>query len=536
MYRQQDLLTLVTSLPFRDAPLSHWVHLPPNPPGPHSPLVSIRILPDRVVGIDASGVYHFFSWHWRPVGFDEDLYDDVGVGAGVIPDVDGAYDRGCFVAARDILPFRSLPRLPFRNATIVLLSTHLFLNGLLSLCTVGNKFSIQLLDVASGIIRSECIITLGSKITSVAMDIVVGTACQLCVVGCEDGSVCVFKFDGSVSESYLSNNDLEILFPGGPVIRTYGSIHIENGNNPRITSTAISPQLGIFLSTSQKKLCVHSLVADDDSNMKAGSVLKSWLCHGNYQFTDNNSCLIPKKGWVVTAVMLHGCNTTSDDNDDGNQAVAPFALHVYTLSGELLLEIPLDISLGIPQSIKCTYNISSSMEDVVLVCGVGGVRVYDIDVVFAANDNIDNSGKPSTRVACIDSWDMESIDSATVVHDVDIGPYVLSNSNSNGNASVLVAAGCSSSSLLLHAMPGISRWTEERRRRLVTDVVSNAVGRPVMAVVDAGRRVADAAGAVGGKVWDIGKEVKRGGKGRVVGRIKNVVGSFGGFLSPKRSD
>jgi len=534
------ILDVISPLPFRDAPLSHWVHLPPNPPGPHSPLVSIRILPDRVVGIDSSGVYHFFSWHWRPLGIDEDIYDDVlGSSVGVMPEMDSIYDRGCFMASRDSLPFRSIPRLPFRKASAVVIGTHYFLNGLISLSTFEYEMSIQLLDVASGTIRSECTLMHQSKITTIAMDAIPGTACQLGIVGFEDGSVSVYKFDGDISESFSNLGEQEVLFPCVPMIRTYGSVHSgDQSDHPKIISMAISSMLGIFVAVSGKKLCIYSLAVDDDARTKAGNVLNFWQCPDSYQFININTCLIEKKGWVVTAAMYYGSEIV---NRDESMWASPFALFIYTLAGELLLKIPLDMSLGMPQCIKCSYNISSSMDDVVLVCGVGGVKVYDIDIFrFALSESkfeSSNLKSSSATSVCIDSWDMDSVDSATIVHDIDIGPYALSNSNSGNNASVLVAAACDSSSLLLHAMPGIAKWMEDRRRRVVTDVVSNAFGRPVTAFVDAGRRVADAAGVVGGKVWDIGKEVKGGrGKGKVVvGKLKDAVGSaIGGFLTRKK--
>jgi hypothetical protein len=106
-----------TDLPFTDAPLSYWVHLGAPPPGPHAPLVSIRLSStDRCLAIDSKGVFHFFRWAWKPE-FDNDDMSDYGA----IQDDDDNNededvnnrrekndifsDKGCFVAQRELFSF-----------------------------------------------------------------------------------------------------------------------------------------------------------------------------------------------------------------------------------------------------------------------------------------------------------------------------------------------------------------------------------------------------------------------------------------------
>ena len=53
-------------LPFFSAPISHWVHLDAPPPGPHAALIALRLAGiDRVLAIDAHGIFHSFRWAWK---------------------------------------------------------------------------------------------------------------------------------------------------------------------------------------------------------------------------------------------------------------------------------------------------------------------------------------------------------------------------------------------------------------------------------------------------------------------------------------
>lgn len=104
-------------LPFMDAPLSYWVHLGAPPPGPHAPLISIRLaLADRCMAIDSRGIFHFFRWAWKPELGDDELSDD-GIDsldeASSSEMIDLFNDKGCFVAQRELFNFRNIPRLPY---------------------------------------------------------------------------------------------------------------------------------------------------------------------------------------------------------------------------------------------------------------------------------------------------------------------------------------------------------------------------------------------------------------------------------------
>jgi hypothetical protein len=93
-------------LPFESAPISHWVHLFAPPPGPHAPLISLRLVfPDRCIAVDAQGIYHFFRWAWKAETEERNERP--------MRKVDLFSDKGYFVAQRELPNFRSVPRLPF---------------------------------------------------------------------------------------------------------------------------------------------------------------------------------------------------------------------------------------------------------------------------------------------------------------------------------------------------------------------------------------------------------------------------------------
>ncbi len=174
-------------LPFSDAPLSYWVHLGAPPPGPHAPLISIRLaLADRCMAVDSNGIFHFFRWAWKPEFSDEDLSDD---GADSPDDssssgfLDLFCDKGCFVAQRELFSFRNIPRLPYSPVATgdnlyraVSVSKTLFANrSLLLILSDGDGkggLAMQLVDPAKGLIKGEVIVPSAHAdcITSIDMD------------------------------------------------------------------------------------------------------------------------------------------------------------------------------------------------------------------------------------------------------------------------------------------------------------------------------------------------------------------------------
>ena len=93
-------------LPFFSSPKSHTVHLEAPPPGPHAPLIGVRLAGiDRCLAVDANGIFHSFRWAWKPDPLES--YADKGEEE----EDEAQIDKGCFVAQRELPRFRTVPRL-----------------------------------------------------------------------------------------------------------------------------------------------------------------------------------------------------------------------------------------------------------------------------------------------------------------------------------------------------------------------------------------------------------------------------------------
>jgi hypothetical protein len=166
-------------LPFESAPISHWVHLFAPPPGPHAPLISLRLVfPDRCIAIDAQGIYHFFRWAWRAESEERNERP--------MKAIDFFSDKGYFVAQRELPNFRSVPRLPFKRPkpsnwnsrndyAVVALSKCLFAGrSLLAVSDGDGKGGIcfQLIDPSKCNIQGEVFVSSAhsSRISAIHMD------------------------------------------------------------------------------------------------------------------------------------------------------------------------------------------------------------------------------------------------------------------------------------------------------------------------------------------------------------------------------
>jgi hypothetical protein len=172
------------SLPFMDSPMSHWVHLAAPPPGPHAPLISIRLtLSDRCLAVDAKGIYHFFRWAWKPEVDDDEDSDDDNKASDKGSSNETFRDKGCFVAQRELMSFRNIPCLPYtpksskatRNVTVCMSKTLFSNRTLLLVLSDGDGrggLAMQLVDPVKGAIKGDVIVPSAHAdyITAIDMD------------------------------------------------------------------------------------------------------------------------------------------------------------------------------------------------------------------------------------------------------------------------------------------------------------------------------------------------------------------------------
>jgi len=98
----------------------------------------------------------------------------------------------------------------------------------------------------------------------------------------------------------------------------------------------------------------------------------------------------------------------------------------------------------------------------------------------------------------IDEWQIGGEDENVVAaHDIDFGP--------SPSRPVVAVTGLSSGALRIHALKGISEWSEENKKGSVTEAVGSVIGT----VRGGGSRVIGLVKGTGSKFMGLGKEIGR---------------------------
>ena len=472
-------------LPFYSAPSRHSVHLDPPPPGPHVPLIGVRLAGiDRCLAVDANGIFHSFRWAWKPDPLEpsdnhakSELEDD---------------EMGCFIAQRELPRFRTVPRLihvhnsktPGESIPAVGISKTLFASRsvLLVLSDADGRggLAIQLVDPAKASIKGEAIVPAvhSAKVTCIAMD-PIGTAAghggvggELAIVGSADGNASLWRF---MSSHYL---------PLRPRIRMRGHA------GAKIHAVAISSAIHICASVSAHKICIFSV--------GNGAMIRSWdpptdtlegFENDNTKttFADTPALSLSVQGFICTVCKTYIFNK---DKEILREVIT---LHLFSLEGISIGSQPLESWRGTPSKITCTPDGTA-----VLVCGGRGVTVHRLSAI-----------KP---LDFIDEWHIteteELDDKIPQAFDVDFGPSLM--------RPIVGAVALSGGALRLHALPGINVWSERHKARSGLGI-GHALSKPAGRLKDAlGRGFGFGKSALGvGK--DVTKEVSTDIKDRGVG-------------------
>jgi hypothetical protein len=157
--------------------------------------------------------------------------------------------------------------------------------------------------------------------------------------------------------------------------------------------------------------------------------------------------------------------------------------------------------------------ISSIDGRAVFVCTGGKVYVLLVSIL-----------QPLT---VLDEWKLSSSDGEEnevetshkhVTYDLDFGPTIA--------RPVVAAAACSEGALRLHALQGISKWSQENQRTSVTTAVGNVLALPAQTVKNALGGVA----GFGSKFMGFGKEIGK----EAVSAVNERQGGGGGFFFRKK--
>ena len=471
------------SRPFANAPMSYWVHLGAPPPGPHAPLISIRLaLADRCLAVDSKGIFHFFRWAWKPEDDDlgsSDTTDDNEVTPSAEEKNDLFKDQGCFVAQRELFSFRNIPRLPYALATgdddtgnvVAAISKTLFANrSLLLVVSDGDgkgAIAMQLVDPVKGEIKGEVIVPSihADRITSVDMD-PIGTAAgqggvggELVIVGSADGSATLWRF---ISSHY---------WPLRPRLRMMGH------GGARVHGVAISSSLGICASISSKLCCLfdvgNAIMIRNFSPPTVTGIDYPEGCVAETTFADTPALCLSILGFVITV-----CSTKVMNGETLLPEV--LSLELFTVEGEHVSSHILEQQLGMPKKIIPTVDGRA-----VFVCAGGGVTVHLV-----------SSYQP---LVTIDKWKLdEPLAKQQAVYDLDFGPTIA--------RPVVAAAACSAGSLRLHALRGISKWSNEHQRNTVSGAVGSVLALPAQTVKNALGGVSSFGSSFFGSAKEISKE------------------------------
>jgi hypothetical protein len=457
-------------LPFFSAPISHWVHLDAPPPGPHAPLIALRLAgTDRCLAVDARGIFHTFRWAWRAEEAPE---------GEVLEANDVQQDFGCFIAQRELPRFQSVPRLMYSPAPdeipAVAISKTLFAGrSVLLVLSPGDargSLGMQLVDPARGQVRAEATVLAvhSAKITCIATE-PIGTAAgqggvggELALVGSADGNASLWRF---MSSHYL---------PLRPRVRLSG-----HGGDP-LFATALCSTLHVGVTLSKRRCCIHTLTN--------GGLIRSFgpptrvidlpeTVQGTTEFAKTSALAVSVQGYIVTV-----CQSSFASGAGSMRTVTTLLL--FNIEGVLLGSKPLEGWRGVPFKIQCTPDGTAA-----LVCTGRGVTVHRLSAL-----------EPLDFVDEFQVTEEDDLTETTACLDLDVGPSL--------HRPVCAAAACSSGALRLHALPGISAWSERNKKSGLSQQMGSALASPARRVGRAVRKGLGFGNKIADMGRDIGKEVK----------------------------
>ena len=567
-------------MPFRNAPLSYWCHVAAPPPGPHSPLIALRLAgTERILAIDGNGVYHSFRWQWRAEDPSDDgnqqhrsgpaqaQAENGGSGGGSRSranskssigggESDGGADgenskddpaesqhqqqqsdlfadRGCFVAQRELAHFRSVPRLPYhpppvsqtsslkrsnsgsssqqhqqqqQKSVVAAISKTLFASRTLMLVVSDGDgrggICLQLVT-ASGSVKTETIIPQvhSDRITALAMDPIGNAAGQggvggeVTMIGSADGTATLWRF---ISSQFL---------PLRPRLRLGG-----HAGCP-IHAVTVSGPLNLCASISSDRCCLF--------NVSNGALVRSFVPPTDgkgdgvkVRFASCPALCLSQQGYIVVvceSVPIGGKDSVSPSKKS-SKSTPSLSIELYTLEG---------VHVGsrdvTDRRDKAAYGAPYKLIPIiggkaVMACSSRGIAVHRISAIrplevvdewlleVGGEEDGDGSGSNS------------SISRGGIsAFDVDFGPSLV--------RPVVAAAACSSGALRLHALRGISQWSEENKSKGVSAAMGNALARPAARL----RNVVGGVKNIGSRFMGVSKEIGK----EAADEIKERGGLFG---------
>jgi hypothetical protein len=315
-----------------------------------------------------------------------------------------------------------------------------------------------------------------------------GAGGELAIVGSADGSASLWRF---ISSHYL---------PLRPKQRMRGH------NGSAIHAVAISSTLNICATVSSHRCCIFSLgngvllCSISPPTNPCPGVIDLSNNHVSTEFSESPAACFSILGYIIlvckSTISQKSIVNTDSDRRQYVDSQLVFTLHLFTIEGVHCGSQSLDSS--VPHKIIATFDGRA-----VLVSRDGGVSVHLVS--------------PTSPMTLISEWVIKEGDGNNVpTLDIDIGPSLF--------RPVVAAAACSEGTLRLHALPGISAWSEANKKGTMSAVVGSAFAKPAEKLKLAGGIVK----GIGTSIVGLGRELGREALSDV--KERGVAGFLGGVF------
>ena len=268
---------------------------------------------------------------------------------------------------------------------------------------------------------------------------------ELALVGSSDGNASLWRF---MSSHYLPLRPRACLF---------------GHEGSSIQAVALSSSIHVAVTVSTEKCCVHAI----GNGVVSGSfgppqdVLDMKDCDDltvTTTFAETSALAISVQGFIIAV-----CETSIARTEGSTRTVV--TLNLFTLEGKSMGSKPLESWRGVPHKMYCTPDGTT-----LVVCCGRGVTFHRVSTCqpleyldeFQVSESDDLMLFPN-----ISAWD------------IDFGPAL--------NRPVVAAAACSYGALRLHALPGISAWSERYKKSGISQTVGGALATPARRISDAVR-------------------------------------------------
>lgn len=230
-----------------------------------------------------------------------------------------------------------------------------------------------------------------------------------------------------------------------------------------IFAVALLSSIHVAVTLSRERCCIHTLgngvVSQsfrpplDILDLQDGGDLSI-----STRFAQTPALAISVQGYIITV-----CETTIEPTQGSARTVV--TLNLFTLNGVSIGSKPLENWRGVPYKMYCTPDGTT-----LIVCSGRGATFHRISA-FQPLEFVD-------EFQVSESDDLMNFPNISA-RDIDFGPAL--------NRPVVAAAACSYGELRLHALPGISAWSERYKKSGLTQSVGGALATPARRITSAVR-------------------------------------------------